>query len=50
MPTDTGKSLTQALVNATKAAVSNTIESVSDHGFQVGDMVKLTDAHGEAGL
>jgi flagellin len=50
MPTDTGKTLTQALVNATKAATSNTIETVADHGFQVGDMVKLTQVYSESGI
>ena len=50
MPTDTGTTLTSALVNATGAATSGTITSVSDHGFTVGDMVKLTQVHSESDL
>ena len=42
MPTDTGKTLTQALVAATAAHTNDTITTLADHGFQVGDMVKMT--------
>ena len=50
MPTDTGTTLTQALVNVGGANTSDTITSALAHGFQVGDMVKLTDVHAESGL
>merc|ERR1712054_127683 len=50
MPTDTGTTLTQALVNIGAANTSDTITSALAHGFQVGDMVKLTDVHEESGL
>lgn len=50
MPTDTGTTLTQALVNVGGANTSDTITSALAHGFQVGDMVKLTDVHEESGL
>ena len=47
LPTETSTSLSQALVSATNANVDNTFTTVADHGFQVGDMVKLTQVHGE---
>ena len=50
MPTDTGKTLTQALVAATAAHTNDTITTLSDHGFQVGDMVKMTQVHGETDI
>ena len=50
MPTDTGTTLTQALVAATNANVNDTITTSSDHGFQVGDMVKMTQVHGETDI
>ena len=50
MPTDTGTTLTQALVAATAANVNDTITTSSDHGFQVGDMVKMTQVHGETDI
>ena len=50
MPTDTGTTLTQALVAATAAHTNDTITTLSDHGFQVGDMVKMTQVHGETDI